>query len=72
MELFGQQEKYQISDSDYANTTVEMADGMRSSGKIYVVVGALLIVLFGVGIYLYRTDKKISALEKELNERKNS
>jgi CcmD family protein len=41
-----------------------MADGLRSSGKIYVVVAVLLTVLSGIFIYLFRLDRKISKLEK--------
>jgi len=46
--------------------TVEMADQLRADGKIYVVVGVLLIVLIGIFIYLTRLDSKVSKLEKEL------
>ena len=49
---------------------IEMADMLRSSGKIYVVVAVLLIILAGVIIFLIRIDRKISRLEKK-NE-KNS
>ena len=42
----------------------EMADVMRANGKIYVVVGTLLIILIGVIYYLVSLDKKISKLEK--------
>jgi len=44
---------------------VEMADAMRSSGKIYVVVGVLSIVFAGIVFWLVRLDRKISKLEKE-------
>ncbi|MES2778011.1 MAG: hypothetical protein V4722_27780 [Bacteroidota bacterium] len=44
---------------------VEMATGMRSSGKIYVVVAVLSMILMGLFIYLFTLDKKISKLEKE-------
>ncbi len=46
---------------------VDMATGMRSSGKIYVVVAVLCIILAGVFIYLANLDKKISKLEKDTN-----
>jgi CcmD family protein len=42
----------------------QMADGMRASGKIYVVVGVLLIILSGIFIYLFRLDRKMTRLEK--------
>jgi hypothetical protein len=38
---------------------------MRHNGKIYVVVGVLLIILTGVLLYLVRLDRKITRLEKE-------
>ncbi len=44
---------------------VEMATGMRSNGKIYVVVAVLSMVLIGLIIYLVTLDRKISKLEKE-------
>ena len=45
---------------------LEMADGMRSSGLIYVVVGVILIILIGLLVYLFTIDKKVEQLEKEL------
>ncbi|MFT6746614.1 MAG: CcmD family protein [Glaciecola sp.] len=45
---------------------VEMADMMLLEGKIYVVVGVLLIVLIGMFVYLFTLNRKISKLEKEL------
>lgn len=46
----------------------EMADGMRASGKIYVVVGIILIVLIGLVVYLFMMDKKLTRIEKQLNQ----
>lgn len=51
-------------------TKPEMADLMRSEGKIYVVVGILLIIFIGLITYLVMLDKKISRLEKRLPEKK--
>lgn len=48
---------------------VEMADGLYSSGKIYIVVGVLMIIFAGIVFYLIQTDRKISRLEKEWNNR---
>jgi CcmD family protein len=45
---------------------VQMADGMRSSGKIYVVVAVVLIILAGLIVYLVQLDRKLRKLEKEL------
>jgi CcmD family protein len=50
-------------------STVEMADTMRSEGKIYVVVGIVLIVLVGLIVYLVVMDRKVSRLEKQLSDR---
>lgn len=43
----------------------EMADLMRSNGKIYVVVAVLLTILVGLLLFMARLDKKISRLEKD-------
>jgi len=48
---------------------VDMADEMRASGKIYVVVAVMSLVFVGVALYLLRLDRKLSKLEKELNEK---
>jgi predicted transporter len=42
----------------------EMADVMRSNGKIYVVVAIVLTILIGLLFYVVRIDKKIQQLEK--------
>jgi hypothetical protein len=42
---------------------VEMADTMRSEGKIYVVVGIVLIVLTGLIVYLFMLDRRVKKLE---------
>lgn len=47
---------------------VEMADGFRAEGKIYVVVAIVLIVLLGLFAYLFLLDKKITRLEKRIDE----
>ncbi|MBA3704963.1 MAG: CcmD family protein [Bacteroidetes bacterium] len=47
------------------NQTVEMADDLYESGKIYVVVTALSIIFIGIVVYLIMLDRKISKLEKE-------
>lgn len=43
---------------------VEMADVMRSNGRIYVVVAVLLAIFAGIILYLIRLDRKITRLEK--------
>lgn len=47
---------------------VEMADGMRADGKIYVVVAVLLVILTGLIAYLIIIDRKATRLEKKLDE----
>ena len=65
------QNKYEISDKDYQNNEVEMADIMRSNGKIYVVVGVVAIVFAGLIIFMINTERKVSKLEQEfLDENK--
>ncbi|MFS8617510.1 MAG: CcmD family protein [Solitalea sp.] len=44
---------------------VEMADALRQSGKIYVVVSVIAVIFIGLAIYLFSLDKKISKIEKE-------
>ncbi len=49
-----------------ANTQeIEMADNLRKDGKIYVVVGCVLVVLAGMIFYLVSIDRKVSKLEKQ-------
>ncbi len=47
------------------NTRVEMADGLRSSGKIWVVVLVLLTIFAGIFVYLFTIDRRIKKLEKD-------
>jgi len=44
---------------------VDMADTMRSNGRIYVVVAVVLLILVGLILYVVRLDRKITRLEKE-------
>jgi CcmD family protein len=44
---------------------VQMADTMRSNGKIYIVVAVCLTILVGLFFYLFSLDRKISKIEKE-------
>jgi CcmD family protein len=47
----------------------EMADALRASGKIYVVVLVIVIILSGLLLYLVRLDRKVSRLEREVEGR---
>jgi len=42
-----------------------MDDEMRSSGKIYVVIGTIAIVFIGITIYLFAIDRRLKKIEKE-------
>jgi hypothetical protein len=43
---------------------VEMADTLRSNGKIYIVVAVVVTILLGLILYVARLDRKISRMEK--------
>jgi len=47
----------------------EMADALRASGKIYVVVLVIVIILSGLLAYLVRLDRKVTQLEREVEGR---
>ncbi|HSN59615.1 MAG TPA: hypothetical protein VLR49_01680 [Ferruginibacter sp.] len=44
---------------------VEMADTMRSNGKIYIVVAVCLTILVGLFLYVMSVDSRLRKLEKE-------
>jgi len=41
-----------------------MADEMRSSGKIYVVIVTIVIVFVGLAIYLFSIDRRLKKIER--------
>jgi len=43
----------------------DMADTMRSNGRIYVVVAVVLTILAGLILYVWRLDRKMTKMEKE-------
>jgi hypothetical protein len=51
---------------------VEMADLMRSNGKIYVVVTVLVIIMTGLLLYLVKMDFKLNRLEKRISTKNPS
>jgi len=51
--------------------SIEMADAMRASGKIYVVVLVVTVILFGLILYLIKLDRKISRIESEISLKDN-
>lgn len=56
--------------SVHAQEKVEMADLMRSNGKIYTVVAVCLTILIGLFLYMISIDKKIRKMEKEVSSKK--
>jgi len=44
---------------------IEMADTLRSNGKIYVVVVCIVIILLGLLGYLFTLDRRLKKLEKK-------
>ena len=58
-------QKIAIDSTDYQNDSVEMADVMRSEGKIYVLLAIILLIFIGFLIFMFRTEQKIKKIEKE-------
>ena len=54
-----------LSVKGFSQEKVEMADGMRSNGKIYVVVAVCLVILISLFVYVAGLDRKIRKLEKD-------
>lgn len=50
----------------FAQDKPEMADLMRSNGKIYVVVAVCLTILIGLFVYVFFIDRKVRRLENEM------
>jgi hypothetical protein len=48
------------------NPEIEMADGFRAEGKIYVLVAIMLTILIGLIFFLIRIERKVAKLEKEI------
>lgn len=43
---------------------VEMADTLRGSGKIYVVVAVLAVIFIALIVYLFTIDNRLRKIEK--------
>jgi hypothetical protein len=54
-----------VSHAQDEGNKVDMADTMRSNGRIYVVVSVVVLILVGLILYLVRLDRKITRMEKE-------
>ena len=61
-----------LADAQQQNTeTGPVNELFRSNGKIYVIVGVLLIIFTGIIIFLIALDRKIGRLEqRDLQDRK--
>ena len=66
LEVSAQEDGFRVTKESYNDTSVEMADGMRANGKIYVVVAVISIIFVGLIGYTISIDRKISKLEKEV------
>ena len=44
---------------------IEMADTMRTEGKIYVVIGTIAIVFIGLAIFLFSIDRRLKKIENQ-------
>lgn len=43
-----------------------MANLMYESGKMYVVIGVILLIFIGMAIYLFALDRRIKKMEDEI------
>ncbi|MBC7863568.1 MAG: CcmD family protein [Bacteroidia bacterium] len=48
---------------------VEMADLFYREGKIYLVIAIVSIVFGGMALYLFLMDRKITRIEKKINDK---
>lgn len=48
------------------SSSPEMASVMRSNGKIYVVVGTLVLIFLGIVFYLFSIERKVKNIENTL------
>ena len=67
--LFSNLIAFSVIAQQEVNNAVEMADALRNSGKIYVVVLVVTVILTGLILYLIRLDRKVSRLEKEVSNK---
>lgn len=56
---------FTIQSQAQSTNMVEMADVLRSSGKIYVVVAVMSIVFMGIVFYLFSIDQRLKKIEKD-------
>lgn len=70
LNAIAQDSPYEVTEESYKDTSVEMADTMRSNGKIYVVVGVVMVIFAGLIVYTINIDRKISKIEREVFKEK--
>ena len=46
------------------SNTPEMADALRQSGKIYLVVAVILVIFAGIIFYLFRIENQLKKYER--------
>ena len=51
-----------------AASSSSLDDMVMSSGKLYVVIAVLTVILIGIFIYLFSLDRKLRKLEKKANQ----
>ena len=73
LNISAQEGEFRVTAESYNDDDVEMADEMRSNGKIYVVVSVVMIIFIGLIGYTVTIDRKLRKLEEEiLKKRLNS
>lgn len=54
------------------DATPEMADALRADGKIWIVVAVLATIFAGLLVWLIRTDRKLTRMERERDQQRIS
>jgi len=57
-----------IATSGYLSAKDPIDVALHSSGKIYLVVGTLVVIFLGVVIYLFSIDRNLSNIEKQIKD----
>lgn len=60
-----------VAEASPTATSVEMADAMRSNGKIYVVLAVVLIIQVGLFAFLWVLDRRLSRWEASNSSKHN-
>mgnify|MGYP000105845803 CR=1 FL=1 len=70
LNISAQEGGFRVTAESYDDDSVEMADEMRSNGKIYVVVSVVMIIFIGLIGYTVIIDRKLKRLEDEVFKEK--